>query len=147
MAYNDAAVWVDFTNANPRQFRLGVFGDIDSWNPDRLSSDEHPGFQEALVAVDEPPFRRGEWTHVVLSFSGLGSSSGGSAALYLDSQLQGTIQGIRDPFSWDLARAQVRIGVNYVGLFDELALFDRELTDEEVTALHQMEGGIGGLYR
>ena len=35
-AYNDAAIWVDFTAENPRQFRLGVFGDLDVWNPDGL---------------------------------------------------------------------------------------------------------------
>ena len=81
-AYNDAAVWVDFTDADPRQFRLGVFGDLDAWNPERLSSDEHPGFEQGLVAVDEPPFRRGARTHVVVSFSGLGSASGGVAALH-----------------------------------------------------------------
>ena len=63
-SYNDAAIWVDFTNTDPRQFRLGVFGDLESWNPDGLSSDEHPGFGENLVVVENPPFQRGDWTHV-----------------------------------------------------------------------------------
>jgi len=31
--YNDAGFWVDFTKENPRDFRLGVIGDRDSWNP------------------------------------------------------------------------------------------------------------------
>ncbi|MFC1660964.1 LamG-like jellyroll fold domain-containing protein [Gemmatimonadota bacterium] len=145
-AYNDAAVWVDFTSANPRQFRLGVFGDLDAWNPEGLSSDEHPNFQDKLVVVEELPFRRGEWTHVVVAYSGLGSVSGGAARLYLDGHLQGTIADIREPFSWDLLRAQVRIGVNYVGLFDELAMFDRPLTDSEVLSLHQLEGGVAALH-
>ena len=145
--YNDAAVWVDFTNANPRQFRLGVFGDLEAWNPEGLSSDEHPGFERKLVAVDEPPFQRGDWTHVVISHSGLGSAAGGTARLYLDGDLQGVIEDIREPFSWDLLRAQIRIGVNYVGLFDELALFDRSLTETEVMALHRLEDGVASLHR
>lgn len=146
-AYNDAAVWVDFTNADPRQFRLGVFGDLEAWNPEGLSSDEHPGFEEKLVVVDEPPFRRGEWTHVVISYSGLGSASGGTARLYLDGNLQGVIENILEPFSWDLLRAQIRLGVNYVGLFDELALFHRPLTEAEVSALHRLEEGVAALHR
>ena len=145
-AYNDAAVWVDFTQENPRQFRLGVFGDLDAWNPDGLSSDEHPGFQEKLVVVDEPPFSRGEWTHVVITYSGLNSASGGTARLYLDGILQGVIAEIHDPFTWDLQQAQLRIGVNYVGLFDEAALFDRPLTDAEGLTLHGLEGGVADLY-
>jgi hypothetical protein len=145
-AYNDAAIWVDFTNANPRQFRLGVFGDLEAWNPESLSSDEHPGFEKKLVVVAEPPFRRGEWTHVVISFSGLSSASGGIARLYLDGGLRGVIEDIRDPFSWDLHRAQIRLGVNYVGLFDELSLFNRSLTEAEVLALHRLEDGIAGLH-
>ena len=144
-SYNDAAIWVDFTNTNPRQFRLGVFGDLESWNPDGLSPDEHPGFGENLVVVEEPPFQGGEWTHVVITHSGLNSEGGGSAKLYLDGQLQGTIQDIAEPFSWDLSRAQIRLGVNYVGLFDELALFDRALTEAEVVLLYGLEGGVGSL--
>jgi len=145
--YNDAAVWVDFTNANPRRFRLGVFGDLEVWNPEGLSSDEHPDFERRLVAVDDPPFRRGEWTHVVISYSGLGSDSGGTARLYLDDELQGVTEGIVEPFSWDLLRAQIRIGVNYVGLFDELALFDRSLTEDEVSALHRLGEGVAALHQ
>jgi hypothetical protein len=145
-AYNDAAVWVDFTATEPRQFRLGVFGDLEAWNPEGLSADEHPDFQDKLVVVDDPPFRGGEWTHVVVTFSGLKSASGGVGNLYLDGHLQGTIQSILEPFTWDLARAQIRIGVNYVGLFDELAMFDRALTDAEVLTLHQLEGGVAALH-
>lgn len=145
-AYNDAAVWVDFTNSSPRQFRLGVFGDLESWNPEGLSSHENPGFLENLVVVEEPPFQRGEWTHVVISYSGLGSQSGGSASLYLDGLLQGHIHDILEPFSWDLARAQLRIGVNYVGFFDELSLFDRSLTEGEVLLLHGLQGGVAALH-
>jgi hypothetical protein len=145
-SYNDAAVWVDFTNSTPRQFRLGVFGDLKAWNPEGLSSDEHPGFEEKLVVVDTPPFRRGVWTHVVITYSGLGSASGGTARLYIDRHLQGVIEGVMEPFSWDLSRAQIRPGVNFVGLFDELALFDRPLTEAEVVALHQLGEGAAALH-
>ena len=146
-AYNDAAIWVDFTAENPRQFRLGVFGDLDAWNPDGLSPDEHPGFLDRLVIVDEPPFETGRWTHVVITYSGLNTQMGGVATLYLDGVPQPDVaDGIDEPFTWDPARGAIRLGVNYVGLFDEVSLFSRALTDEEVRALHVLEGGAAALH-
>ena len=35
---------------------------------------------------------------------------------------------------------------NYVGLYDDLAIFNRALSGEEVVALHQLETGVAGLY-
>ena len=147
MSYDDAAVWVDFTRDNPRQFRLGVFGDREAWNPEQLSSDDYPFFFERLVIVNDPPFQRGEWTHVVVTYSDLNSESGGSARLYLNGVLQGTTPDIDEAFTWDLANAEIRIGVNYIGLYDELALFNRPLSEAEVGALHELEGGVAQLHR
>lgn len=148
VAYNDAAIWVDFTAENPRQFRLGVFGDLAVWNPENLSSTDNPFFLERLIAVDQPPFKGGEWTHVAVTFSGLGSDAGGVANLYLNGVPQPkTMEGIAEPFTWDVSRAAIRLGVNYVGLYDDLALFDRPLTADEVTTLYEMEGGAAALHR
>jgi hypothetical protein len=147
VSYDDAAIWVDFTRDEPRQFRLGVFGDLDSWNPEHLSSDDYPFFFERLVVVDSPPFRRGEWTHVVVTYQGLNSSSGGTAQLFLNGRLQGTTSDIPEALMWDLANAEIRVGVNYTGLYDELAFFNRPLTQDEVTALYQLEGGVTSLRR
>ena len=146
-AYNDAAIWVDFTAENPRQFRLGVFGDLDVWNPDRLSPDAHPKFGERLLIADEPPFATGQWTHVVITYDGLNTRPGGVANLYLDGErLPHTSDVIDEPFTWDLDLGAIRLGVNYVGLYDELSLFSRALTDDEVGALHVLEGGVATLH-
>ena len=145
-AYNDSAVWVDFTKDDtPRHFRLGVFGDVASWNPEDAPPGDNPDFLNRLVVVSEHPFERGKWTHVVATYSGLGTASG-VAKLYLDAQLQGTSEGIGDTFTWDMEKAAFRLGVNYVGLFDEAALFSRALSREEVTALHELEGGVASIH-
>lgn len=145
--YNDAAVWVDFTkDERPRHFRLGVFGDLQAWNPKGIGPDENPDFARRLVRVTKPPFRAGEWTHVVVTFRDLGTSRG-MASLYLNGQLQGKTETIREPFTWDVSRAAVRLGLNYVGLYDDLALFNRELSDREVAALYRLEKGAGALHR
>jgi len=147
-AYNDAAVWVDFTKDDkPRHFRLGVFGDLKAWNPDNLPSDKYPNFARRLIDVAKPPFARGSWTHIAITFSGLNSDSGGVAKLYLNGQLQGTTEAIREPFTWDLSRAAIRIGVNYVGLFDDLAIFNRALNEREVRILGRLRRGAADLHR
>ncbi len=144
--YNDAAVWVDFTRDNPRQFRLGIFGDLHAWNPEELPANDFPFFGERLIVVEPPPFEAGAWTHVVITYSGLGSDAGGTANLYLNGvAAPKTVTGIEDPFTWD-TEGTVRLGVNYVGRYDELALFDRALSAEEVADLHALDGGVGGLY-
>jgi len=146
-AYNDSAIWVDFTkDEKPRHFRLGVFGDLKAWNPQNLEPDKNPAFMNRLVVVRKTPFSRDRWTQVAITYSRLGSGSG-SARLYLDGRLQGEAKGIREPFSWDLSRAAIRLGVNYVGLFDELAVFNRALSDAEVQALFQLAGGAASLHK
>ena len=144
--YNDAALWVDFTRDDkPRHFRLGVFGDLKSWNPKDLPPDKNPDFLGRLVVVNKTPFARGRWTHVVITHQGLGSAKGGVAKLYLDGVLQGKTPVISEPFGWDLERAAIRLGVNYVGLFDDLSVFNRELSAPEVKALHQLKDGVKSL--
>ncbi len=143
-AYNDAAVWVDFTAENPRQFRLGVFGDLEVWNPSGVPPDD-PAFTERLAIVDAPPFAGDQWTQVVITVAGLGQP-GGRARLYLDGEpMPGGADSIDEPFTWDTDRGAIRLGVNYVGLFDELSLFSRALTTDEVRALHELEGGVAAL--
>ncbi len=140
--YNDAALWVDFTRDDkPRHFRLGVFGDLMRWNPENIPPDKNPNFLQRLVVVSKTPFGKGKWTHVVVTHAGLGSASG-VAKLYLNGKLQGTTPNISESFTWDLPRAAIRLGVNYVGLFDDLAIFNRDLKPKEVESLYQLKRGV-----
>ncbi|MDX1979138.1 MAG: LamG domain-containing protein [Bryobacteraceae bacterium] len=144
-AYNDSAIWVDFTKDDkPRHFRLGVFGDLKSWNPANTPSDKSPDFNNRLVVTKRPPFARGKWTHVAITHAGLGGGNG-MAKLYLNGELIGTASGIKETFHWEASRAAIRLGVNYVGLFDELAVFSRELSGAEVKALYGLKKGVSGL--
>ena len=139
--YNDSAIWVDFTKDEvPRQFRLGVFGSLKEWNPANTPPDKNPDFLRRLLVVEKPPFTRERWTHVVVAWSGLDSGGTGSSSLFLNGKLVSTTKGIRERFAWDPARLAIRLGVNYVGLMDEVAAFDRALNEREVGALY----GAGG---
>lgn len=133
-AYNDSAIWVDFTkDERPRHFRLGVFGELKAWNPQNLEPDKNPAFMNRLVVVKQPPFKRGTWTHIAITHQKLGGA--GAAALYLNGQLMGTTPVIQETFNWDPAKGAIRLGVNYTGLMDDVAIFNRALTEAEIRGI------------
>jgi hypothetical protein len=134
-AYNNSAIWVDFTKDDkPRHFRLGVFGALKAWNPTNVDSDKNPDFGNRLVVVKKAPFTREKWTNVAIVYTGLGTP-GGAATLYLNGEAQGSNNTIKEVFDWEMANTTIRLGVNYVGLMDDVAAFRRPLTAKEVKEL------------
>lgn len=139
--YNDAALWVDFTKNNPRNFRLGVLGDLEVWNPKKLGPDENQDYLRRLVTVEQPPFNRGDWTHIVINFSGLNTDNG-TSELFVNGKSMGASPNIRDPFTWDEEKANIMLGLNYIGLLDELAVFRRPLNEEEIELIFNTKEGL-----
>ncbi|NAS10617.1 LamG domain-containing protein [Poritiphilus flavus] len=140
VTYNDAAIWVDFTQNNPRDFRLGMIGDRNIWNPEGLE-DEEDLFLPQLVPVKDPPFAKGEWTHILINFSGLNTEKG-EASLYINGELKGTRANITDPFSWELDRSNIFLGLSYIGLMDDLSIYNKALSQSEIDALYSLENGV-----
>ncbi len=141
VGYNDASIWVDFTKDNPRNFRLGVIGDLQSWNPNNLEPDNNTEFENRLVTVENHPFAKDQWTHVLITFNSLGGGEG-SASLYLNGELQGSKDRVVDPFNWELDKANIYLGINYIGLMDDLAIFNRPLSVEEVKTVYGLKKGL-----
>lgn len=139
-SYDDAALWVDFSDKNPRDFRMGVFGDIIEWNPEKIRPDKNPAFSGRLVVAEDRPFAQGRWTHVVITFENLNSSEG-AATFYIDGKAQGT-RAISESFDWDIEQARIFLGINYIGLLDEVSLYDRALLGAEVLHLNQLTHGV-----
>lgn len=141
--YDDAAIWVDFSDKNPRSFRMGVYGDVKVWNPEGIGPDKNPAFLDRLLPAADRPFRRGRWTHIAISFSGLNGNKG-EASFYINGKMQGKRE-ITEPFTWNLEQSKIFLGVNYVGLMDEVAIFSRGLSAEEVGLLYGFPEGLKAL--
>lgn len=140
--YNDAGIWVDFTKDSPRDFRLGVIGDRDSWNPNPEGPDnENPDFTKMLHAVKNPPFDKGQWTHIVINLSALNTGNG-KAELYMNGELKGIRNNITSPFTWELEKSNIFLGLSYIGLMDDLSIYNKALSEEEITALYNLENGV-----
>jgi hypothetical protein len=141
--WNDAAFFVDFDKAgNPRDFRLGAFADIAVWNDQNQNLNDIPDSQRPLLKVHSPPFARDQWTHVVFTWSHFNTGEkNGVAAFYLNGKLQGEITGWDQSFTWKPdEESRILIGLNYIGLFDELSCFDRALASNEINRLYELKG-------
>lgn len=139
--FNDASIWVDFTDDNPPNFRLGVIGDKDAWSLDTLKTPIEDVWDKRIVKVAKPSFSRNKWTHILITYNELGTANS-LASLYLDGKKQGTVSGIDDPFTWDLETSNIFLGLGFTGLMDELAIFNVSLTEAQAMELFQLEGGI-----
>ena len=148
VSYNDAAIWVDFTKDDtPRNFRLGVIGNRDSWNPNPEGPDNaNPNFIKQLPVVENPPFEKGKWTHVLINFSNLNTQNG-KAELYVNGELKGTRSDITDPFTWELDKSNIYLGLSYIGLYDELSIYNKTLSEKEITTLYNLENGVKSLLK
>ncbi len=141
--YNDAALWVDFTKGPQRDFRLGVMGDLEVWNPE--NKNDPSKIEERTVTVEKPPFRTGKWTHIVIAYSEINTNKS-SFKLYLNGQFKGVVKGVNDPFTWEEENAKIMLGLGYIGMMDELAFFDKPLDLNEVKAVYELKNGLKTLF-
>jgi hypothetical protein len=132
----------------PRFFRYAVRPLVHIWNPDNQPWDAIPVAKRPMVQVAKAPFSRDHWTHVVFTLENVNDKEQPSRGkLFIDGQHQGTIENWDLTFGWDPASVQLVLGAAYVGYMDDLAVFNRALTEAEITQLHQLPGGAGQLHR
>ena len=144
--WNDAAFFVDFDKAgDPRDFRLGAFADLAVWNAKNENVNDIPEDKRPLVKVTAPPFSRDKWTHVVFTWEHFNTGKNdGVSRLYLDGQLRGEIKDWDQTFSWsDNEEVRIFLGINYIGLLDEVSIFDRALSGQQVKGLFELNDQIG----
>lgn len=139
--YNDASIWVDFTDEDPRDFRLGVIGDKNKWTQDTLNSSSTIEFEKRLVSTKASLFTKSTWTHILITYDGLGTTHS-VANLYLNGKKIGAIYGIDDPFTWEVEKSNIFLGLNFTGFMDELSIFNKPFTDKQAIELYQLQGGI-----
>lgn len=137
-AWNDAGIWVDFSDKNPRHLRLGAFADLKVWNPSNKDFDAMTPEERPMFDAGRPPFAAGKWSHVTVTFEHFNTGrADGVATLYLDGERRGSVRGRNQRFTWDPDKAAIMLGLGFKGLFDELAIFDRALDAGEIRRLHE----------
>jgi hypothetical protein len=136
-AWNDAAFFVEFEK-RPEDvpFRLGAYADLNVWNPQKRRFADIPAAERPLITVDKPPFTASQWTHVLFTFERFNTGNAdGVVRLYLDAELRGQLGPRQQTYTWDPQQTLIALGLNYIGLIDEISIFDRALSDAEIRRL------------
>lgn len=140
-------IFLEFSkDETPRYFRYAVRPLFPIWNPTNVQWADIPFEKRPMVQVGNPPFTRDTWTHVVFTLDKINDKKARpNGSLYLNGKLQGRIQNWDLTFGWNPDSIALVLGASYVGYQDDLAIFDRALTDVEVEKLYQLDGGVGSL--
>jgi hypothetical protein len=148
-AWNDAAFFVEFEKRpESTPFRLGAYADTAVWNPQKRRFADIPPDERPLISVEKPPFTRGKWVHVVFTYERFNTGGAdGVVRLYLDGIRQGSLSPRQQTFTWDVQNATIALGLSYIGMIDELSIFDRALSEEEIRTLHSLPAGVAAILR
>jgi hypothetical protein len=138
----NGGLWVDFNNAKPRDLRHGAFPAVLEGMKSIPESDPNA----PIYWVKNVGFKAGDWHHVALAWRNFDTGrKDGHSTLYIDGKRVGEIRGHDLRMDWDLEKTGIYVAVSFIGLLDELAVFNRELTASEVAQLHQRPEALAGL--
>jgi hypothetical protein len=138
---NNGGIWCDFNDAKPRDFRMGVFPAV----PEGKKPIEESDPKAPLIKFPRIDFKEDAWRHVVLNWRNLDTGKPDAhAALYVDGKKVGELKDVALAMDWDMEKVGIYVGVNYIGLMDELAIFGRALTAGEIDQLRKTPGLLSG---
>jgi hypothetical protein len=134
---NNGSIFVHFNDAKPRALQAGTYPSIPVGQ--EPIPEEDP--KAPLTRLKDVNFKAGEWHHIVLSWDRFNTGKAdGTHSLYVDGKKVGDLKGYEVGMDWDPEQMRIYFAVNLVGLLDELAVFGRALTAEEVTLLYKKPG-------
>lgn len=132
----------------PRHFRFAVRPLYHLWNPDAVGWEQIADARRPMVKMEQAPFRRDRWTHVAFVLDHINDHAAPPRArLHVDGRQIGVIQGHDLTFGWDPAAIRLVLGAAYVGSLDDLAVWNRALSAEEIARLFALPGGVETLRR
>jgi hypothetical protein len=142
--WNSGVFFAEFSkDETPRHFRCAMRPLSSIWNPKNLGWEAIPAKDRPMVQVSKPPFDHDRWTHVLFTFINANTgTTNGTGKVYLNGDLAGEFTGWELTLNWSPEQIVVNIGAAYVGVFDELALFNRALEPGEVKKIWKQKNGL-----
>ena len=141
-------IFLEFSkDETPRYFRYAIRPLFDIWNPTNVSWADIPFDKRPMVQVERPPFSRETWTHVIFTLENVNDKRKPPVGrLYMNGKLRGSIEDWDLTFGWDPSQVLLVLGASYVGHMDDLSVFHRVLSHDEVKQIYGMNNGVRDLY-
>ncbi len=142
--WDEGNMFIEFSKDHtPRHFRYAILPVKKTWNPTNRGWEEIPDKERPMVPVYTPPFTHDGWTHVVFCFGNINSGKkDGWGQLFLDGKEQGAFRDWPIAFNWDESKSALTLGLSYIGWLDDVAVFNRALTEKEVQVIGQLKDGL-----
>jgi hypothetical protein len=142
--WNDGALWFDYNHDRRGDLRMGAYPVLAEGQKPPGPDDPHP----SMLRLKENALKPDAWNHVVMTWANADTGkTDGRASLYLAGKLVGEVKDLDLRLDWDLDQTRIFLGFLYVGLLDELALFNRPLTAEDVCLLRAKPGLLASLKK
>jgi hypothetical protein len=134
---NNGSIFIHFNDAKPRDLQAGTYPSIPAGQ--EPVPEEDP--KAPLTRLKKVGFKAGEWHHIALCWDRFNTGkTDGTHTLYVDGKKIDDLKNYEIGMDWDLEQTRIYFAVNLVGLLDELAVFNRPLTAEEVALLYNKPG-------
>jgi sulfatase modifying factor 1 len=134
---NNGGIWFDYNDAKPRDMRHGCFPALREG--EKAISEDDP--KAPMVRVPKVGFKSGDWHHIVLSWKNFDTGKADAVSqFWVDGKLMGEVKDRAIAMDWDIDKAGIFVAISYIGLLDELAIFNRPLTAEEIALLQKKPG-------
>ncbi len=144
---NKGFIFLEWSKDPPRLFRYAIRPLAHIWNPNNQPWDGIPADKRPMVQLEQAPFSRDAWTHVVFTLDHINNKQKSpTGKLYLNGEPKGSIDNWDLTLDWDPASVLLVLGASYVGHIDDLAVFNRPLSDDEVKQLYDLKQGASELY-
>jgi hypothetical protein len=141
---NNGGLWFDFNDAKPRDLRHGAFPMV----PEGKKGVGEDDPNAPMVRVPKVGWKATDWHHVVVTWENLDTGKDNAVtSLYIDGKLIGRVKDRAIAMGWDIENAGIYLAINYIGLIDEFAVFDRPLSAAEVVALQKKPGMLAELKK
>lgn len=101
-AWNEGALYVDFTYQTPRIFRFAFFTEREVWDPKMRKWEEIPVDERPIVEVHEPVFSRDRWTHIAFAFRNFNTGErNGTVDCYINGEFYDSLSGREQTLVWN----------------------------------------------
>jgi hypothetical protein len=147
--WGEGNMFIEFSKDHtPRHFRYALLPVTKHWNPTGAKWEEIPDAERPMAAIHKPPFASDRWTHVVFCFGNVNSGKKDAwGKMYLNGEYIGEFKGFDGVFNWDVSQSALTLGLSYIGMLDDLAVFNRPLTEAEVKAIYDAPGDLAKVVK